>query len=102
MTITLWILFTLLAILQVVDFYTTKRILDRGGHEKAKIMIWLMDRLGPLKAMIISKALMCVLAAVLIHYLEPPYDLVLMVLMLDGILRYTYVAIRNWKVYKEL
>ena len=57
MIIILWILFAILAILQIPDFYTTKRIIDRSGHEEAKIMIWLMDRLGPLKAMVISKAL---------------------------------------------
>ena len=101
MTITLWILFTILAILQVADYYSTKRIIDRGGHEEAKIMIWLMDKLGTRKAMAITKGLMCALAAVLIHYLEPPYDLALMFLMLLGILRYTHLAIRNWKIYRR-
>jgi len=96
---TLWGLFTILTILQVADFYTTKRILDRGGYEKAGIMIWLMNKIGPLKAMVITKGLLCVLVAVLIVYLN--HDVILMVLMLAGIIVYTYVVIGNWKVYKE-
>ena len=99
--IILWIQFAIMLILQVMDYYSTKRIIDRGGHEEAKIMIWLMDKLGTRKAMAVTKSLMCALAAVLIHYLEPPYDLALMFLMLLGILRYTHLAIRNWKVYRR-
>jgi len=101
MTITLWILFIILAVLQGFDFYTTKRIIDRGGHEEAKIMIWLMSKLGTNLAMILTKSILCISLVVLIYYLEKPYDLALMVLMLFGILRYTHLVIRNWKVYKE-
>jgi len=101
MTITLWILFAIMLILQVMDFYSTKRIIDRGGHEEAKIMIWLMSKLGINLAMILTKSILCISLVVLIYYLEKPYDLALMFLMLFGILRYTHLAIRNWKVYKE-
>jgi len=101
MTITLWILFAIMLILQVMDFYTTKRIINRGGYEEAKIMIWLMDKLGPLEAMIISKSILCALLAVLIRYLEKPYNLALIFLMLAGISLYVHVVIRNWKVYRR-
>jgi len=103
MTIALWILFISLAFLQVMDFYTTKRILDRGGYEKAKIMIWLMSKLGTNLAMILTKSMMLSLMGTFIYSFGHtfPLNMLLMALMVVAITLYIEIISDNLKIYKE-
>ncbi len=45
----------LLILLQLLDIYTTQRILSRGGRELNKPLAWLMGRLGILPALLVVK-----------------------------------------------
>ena len=103
MTITLWTLFTIMLILQVMDFYTTKRIINRGGHEEAKIMIWLMSKLGTNLAMILTKSMMLSLMGTFIYSFGHtfPLNMLLMALMVVAITLYIEIVNDNLEVYKE-
>ena len=52
------ILLLALVILNVLDIYTTIRILRHGGSEVNPIMSWLMDKLGVMPALIVPKTLL--------------------------------------------
>lgn len=45
----------LLVLLQLLDIYTTHRILAAGGRELNKPLAWLMGRLGVLPALLVVK-----------------------------------------------
>jgi len=54
----------ILLVLQVLDYHTTKTILDAGGRELNPLMRWLMDRVGVEEALTL-KGTLVVVAAVL-------------------------------------
>ena len=56
-----WILFCIFTILQLFDIWSTSTILRRGGKELNKIMRLLINKLGVLPALILTKCLICVL-----------------------------------------
>jgi len=49
-------LLILIILLQAADIYTTLRVLSQGGREMNKLLKWLMDRIGVLPALLVSKA----------------------------------------------
>ena len=48
--------FVTLVILNVLDIYTTLRVLRQGGEELNPVMDWLMDKVGVIPALIVPKA----------------------------------------------
>lgn len=56
MNILIWTLSIGVAVFQAVDFWTTKKILERGhSRELNKVMAWLMDKIGVVPTLIITK-----------------------------------------------
>jgi len=49
------ILFVLLVGLNLVDVYTTVRVLRQGGSEMNPIMAWTMDKLGVIPGLLLPK-----------------------------------------------
>lgn len=58
---TIYFLLCLIA-LQVVDWWTTRRVLALGGRELNPIVRWLMDRLGETAGLVAAKAFVVALA----------------------------------------
>ena len=42
----IWILFCVLAVLQIADIWTTQKIFSQGGYEKNPRMKWVIDHAG--------------------------------------------------------
>lgn len=49
--------FIALMVLQLLDVYTTARVLTQGGRERNPALAWLMSKIGPISAMLLTKAL---------------------------------------------
>jgi len=64
-----YILASILVGLQILDFWSTQKILSAGGRELNKLMRILMDKIGVVPALLITKipmCVLCVLAAILL------------------------------------
>ena len=60
----IWILFSAIAVLQILDIFTTVRALNKGAIEANKAVAWLMARIGVIPALAVSKlALLALLLA---------------------------------------
>ena len=55
--IILYVLAALLCILQIIDLYTTVKILNKGGKELNPVLVWAFTKFGVLPTMIVIKAL---------------------------------------------
>jgi hypothetical protein len=96
-----WILVVIIALLQLVDGYTTREILKHGGRELNPIQKRLMDWLGVIPSLVVSKFALvaCSVWAASLAGQEPA----LKVLLYFVALMFTYVCAHNiqvWKNYK--
>lgn len=87
-------LFMALMLLQVADVYTTLRILDSGGVERNKAMLWLMAELGPAGALVLAKIIM-LMAMFLIWPSLPVWFAVGAVLFYAGIVINNLIVLRR-------
>jgi hypothetical protein len=96
-----WILVGIIALLQLVDGCTTREILKHGGRELNPIQSWLMNRLGIVPSLLVSKCTLVAgsVCAASLAGQEPA----LTVLLYFVALMYAYVCAHNiqvWKTYK--
>lgn len=85
---TLTILLIACLILQILDGWSTMRVLDHGGRELNGVLAWLMSKLGREHGIIVAKALTVLLGVVLVIYKQP-----IPLAVLDAI--YVVVVINN-------
>ena len=88
------ILAILLIALNIFDSYSTYKILRAGGKEVNPVMNFLIQKLGLVWALVISKLLVLVCISVLV-WLEIVYLLVILVCI------YAYVAVNNFREIRE-
>lgn len=74
-----WIFVFIIALLQLVDIFTTQAVIKDGGRELWGPQRWLQKRLGLLPALIFSKAIL-VGFAVWVATLVPAYHTLLVLL----------------------
>lgn len=88
----------LLIALQVLDWWTTRRVLDLGGHARNPAVRWLMDRLGETAGLVAAKAFVAVLAiaGALLMGLYAVWPLGVLCVV------YGWVVWRNWRVIGRL
>lgn len=92
-----YIIFTLFILTQILDVVSTTLALKRPNvEEKNPIMKWLMDRVGIIPALILSKVV-AVLIVAAIYLLLPDYRFVLAIGIGATIPWYAYVIIGNFK-----
>lgn len=75
-------------VLQILDGWSTMRVLDHGGRELNGVVAWLMNKLGREHGIIVAKALAVLLGIVLVIYKQP-----IPLAVLDAI--YVAVVINN-------
>jgi hypothetical protein len=85
-------LFVVLVILQGLDIWTTKTILDNGGKELNPVMRFLMEKIGVMKALFLMK----IMLVIVVGYGVFTSTLSLILLGLVCIL-YAIVVASNWK-----
>lgn len=86
------ILILLLVALNVADILLTLRIIKQGGRELNPLLAWLMTRIGIKPALIVSKAVLLVAAALV---LRSPAILTLLCLA------YAAVVWHNWRQLRQ-
>jgi hypothetical protein len=87
------LLFTLFALLQCIDLYTTYTILKTGkGYEANPVLAWVFSKIGYPTGLVIFKGL-----CVIIGFFLMPYWYALAILNV----LYLWVAYNNFKVLKE-
>jgi hypothetical protein len=79
-------------LLQIADLWTTWKVLNEGGNEKNPAMAFLMNWIGVLPALILTKALAITLCVLI--YLVQPYVLIPLIIF------YGVVVVRNFKQMK--
>jgi len=92
-----WMLFTLFAILQVLDIYSTHEALKTPGvYEANPIMRYLFNIFGPLPAMIVAKTI--ALAVIAYFLILPSITLHVIVgfILVVGIFAYAYIVDKNF------
>ena len=52
--------------LQLLDFWTTHTIIKKGGYERNPLILWLMQRIGNTKALVVYK-IIGILAGILVY-----------------------------------
>ena len=90
------VLVILFIALQGADYYTTKRIIERGGSEGKRIMEKMMERFGMKRGMLILKFPLCVLCVILAGYVKHP---IMMALLGIGVGYYGCVVENNIKIF---
>lgn len=88
----IWILFTAIALLQLIDIVTTVLALSKGAIEANKLVAWLMARIGRIPALAISKLALLALLLAAALYAPSVYLAWVMVLIVGG---YICVVINN-------
>lgn len=88
----LWILFAVLAALQVLDIVTTVRAFKNGAIETNKIMAYLMARIGVLPALAMSKAAVLGVVLAAVTYAPSMYLFIAMTIVVGF---YVYIVINN-------
>lgn len=92
-----YIIFTLFLLTQILDGVSTTLALKKPNVvEKNPALKWLMDRLGVVPALILSKAI-AVLIVAAIYLLLPDYRLALVIGVGVTIPWYVYVIVGNFK-----
>ena len=87
MTVAL-ILLVVFVLLQMLDFYTTKTILDAGGIERNPVMRWLNARLGVEEALLLAKVLAIAAGGVIYFYAVSEFVLLALDVLYVGIIVY--------------
>ena len=83
------ILLIAIILLQIADLWTTWKVLNEGGNEKNPVMVFLMDWIGVLPSLVLTKAFAMTLCVVI--YLVQPY------LLIPLIIFYGVVVVKNYK-----
>ena len=95
MTTILWLLFALFAVLQVLDIITTIKAIDGGAVEANPIIKALMDKIGMVPALLVSKAVIVAPLGGVVWF----YPSTLLCGGLGGlVLFYGWVCWNNWKL----
>ena len=87
-----YILFAVLVLLQLGDWYSTKRAMDHGTVESNPVVNWVIRHLGLTIAMLIKIVWITTFAALATQL---PYGIFI---LLAGIALYVWVIIHNWKL----
>lgn len=87
-----WILFIIFGLIQVVDIYTTIKVLDIGGKEYNPIMRFLIEKFGKVKALIGSKI---IILAILGYLIAEIGGLPIIIGLVILIVFYAYILYKN-------
>ena len=87
------VLLALIIILQLLDAWTTFRVLEQGGREMNPLLAWAMSGIGVTLALVIAKG--TAIAAFIIAYLLAPAT-VFMVMAAGIAVVYAWVVWHNW------
>lgn len=100
-TSTLFKLFVVVVILNILDVASTWIILNNGGRELNPIGAFAMNLIGPLPAMLIMKALITALLywSVFVKYVDYKYNLQILVVL---IVAYVFVVGNNINVIHNM
>ncbi len=88
----------LLTLLQLLDIYTTYKVLKEGGRETNKLVKWLMDKVDVLPALIGSKALITI-GLIAAYIITKGLDWIFYAVMIPVTIRYILVI---WHNYLEM
>lgn len=98
MTLFLSFLFVVLVIQQILDIYTTHKVLSQGGRELNPLLDKLMDRIGVLPALVLTK-LIVIVSFGFVLFNNPVVSIsALLVSVLIGF--YSWVLVNNFKAIK--
>jgi hypothetical protein len=95
-----WILLAIIILLQVLDAATTLSILKLGGRELNPMLKWLMDRLGVVPALAVSKLVLVGGVAVVAMLAENTPALKVLLYLVAMI--FAFVCANNIQVWKNL
>jgi len=96
-----WILFTILIILQIADIYTTKRIIaDKKGIELNPIMKVIINKFGLLPGLIGIKTIVMFFVGLVAFNISNVF--IVSASLFVMVLIYVYVVYKNFKVLKKL
>ena len=76
-------------LLQVADFWTTWKVLNERGSERNPLLCFIMDRIGVLPTLILTKAF--AIGCCCLVYVTQPYILIPLIIF------YGIVVIKNFK-----
>lgn len=93
---TIYLLFGLLCILQVLDVYSTVMVIKNGGYEANPILKFLMNQFGVVPALVTVKVIF-----IFAVYLFLDYEYIKELLIAINFV-YALVVINNFKVLKRL
>ena len=97
---TIEILIAAFKVLQVLDVYTTNKVINQGGVESNPIMAWIMSKLG--KSWLVAKfGLSAAVAYFMYYYAYPDYPTMVTVAMTGLVAFYMWVVNHNWKIMKK-
>jgi len=101
MNILICILFLLIVVIQGWDFYSTKRVIERGGYETNKIMALLIDKLGLVLALLSTKIALIILLLLFILVMIKINHMAIIITEI-GICAFYFkvVVLNNWRAYK--
>lgn len=91
----IYLLAILLTVLNIFDFYSTYKILRAGGNELNPIMNFLIQKLGLVWALAISKLIVLVCISILVWF-KMVYLLIVLICL------YTYIAVHNFREMKKI
>ena len=102
MNIIICILFLLIIAIQGWDFYSTKRVIDRGGYETNKVMAFLISKLGLVLALLSTKIALITLLLLFI-FVMIKISLVAIIITEIGICLFYFKVVvwNNWKAYQS-
>lgn len=89
------ILLAILTLLQLVDGWTTYRIIKRGGSEKNPVVKKLIEKFGLYTGLVIAKSFAVVMFIVLLLLSTPTW------ILLGVIVFYVWVAVHNIQVLQK-
>jgi hypothetical protein len=90
-----WILFALVVVLQGIDAYSTWLILSKpGGKELNKIMSFLMEKIGILPALLLTKGVFCAVLSWVVYFYQTTWMIYLLIAIILG---YSWVIWHNAK-----
>ena len=108
MTLSIYILFALLCLLQVLDVYSTYHVMDQGkGYEANPFMAWCIKRLGLLGGLMLPKlvvfpllgfVLLCPMGVQYFGITDPRLALVLLVAL---VALYLWAVRGNFKILRR-
>jgi hypothetical protein len=90
------LLFTLFALLQCIDLYTTYTIIKTGkGYEANPFLAWIFDRIGYVAGLLIFKGLAIAIGLFVVQFWNGYYVLAPLIAL------YTWVVYNNYKVLNK-